>query len=87
MEKFGLNVSVMGVDQQDYMAKLLEINEKQEIEIERGKLSVSILKQMNNRSRLLLDAAKFELKSKEFFSKASEAISRNHSQDNDRPSL
>ena len=44
---------------QDY---LLEQNDKQQIEIERGKLNVAILKQMNNRSRLLLDAAKYELK-------------------------
>ena len=50
---------------------LLEKNEKQQIEIERGKLSVAILKQMNNRSRLLIDAAKFELKEKE--AKANEA--------------
>jgi hypothetical protein len=34
--------------------------------MERGKLSVSVLKQMNNRSRLLLDSAKYELKTKEF---------------------
>ena len=65
MERFGLGTEVSGIDQQQYMAKLLEKNEKQEIDIERGKLSVGILKQMNNRSRLLLDAAKFELKEKE----------------------
>ena len=68
MEKeknFDLNQTVEGVNIMQYMAKLLEKNEKQEIEIERGKLSVGILKQMNNRSRLLLDAAKFELKCKE----------------------
>ena len=66
MKDFGLNVPVSGKAQEEYMAQLLEANEKQMIEIERGKLAVSILKQMNNRSRLLLDAAKFELKSKEF---------------------
>lgn len=49
----------------EYMAKLLEKNESQELEIERGKLAVGLLKQMNNRSRLLLDAAKFEIKCKE----------------------
>lgn len=65
MKDFGLNVPVSGKTQGEYMAQLLEANEKQTIEIERGKLAVSILKQMNNRSRLLLDAAKFELKSKE----------------------
>ena len=66
MMDFGLNVPVSGKTQEEYMAQLLEANEKQELEIERGKIAVSILKQMNNRSRLLLDAAKFELKSKEF---------------------
>ena len=48
-----------------YMADLLESNEQKDIEIERGKLSVAILKQMNNYSRLKLDAAKFMLKSAE----------------------
>ena len=68
MEKennFGLGQNIDGVDAMQYMAHLIEKNEKQEIEIERGKLAVGILKQMNNRSRLLLDAAKFELKCKE----------------------
>ena len=62
MDKFELEQTISGKNAMAYMAELLEKNEKQEIEIERGKLSVSILKQMNNRSRLLLDAAKFELK-------------------------
>lgn len=65
-KKIGLSQNINGVDAMTYMAKLIEKNEKQEIEIERGKLAVGILKQMNNRSRLLLDAAKFELKCKEF---------------------
>lgn len=63
--KFGLDQNIGGVDAMAYMAKLIEKNEQQEIEIERGKLAVGILKQMNNRSRLLLDAAKFELKCQE----------------------
>lgn len=66
MERFDLGVQTQNVGLQEYMATLLERNEKQQVEIERGKLSVSILKQMNNRSRLLLDAAKFELKEREF---------------------
>ena len=49
----------------NYMADLLKKNEDQELDIERGKLAIGILKQMNNRSRLLLDAQKFELKEKE----------------------
>lgn len=62
MDRFELEQKVSGKNVTAYMAELLEKNEKLEIEIERGKLSVAILKQMNNRSRLLLDAAKFELK-------------------------
>jgi hypothetical protein len=66
MDKFELTTNVRGKNAMEYMAGLLEQNEAQQIEIERVKLSVSILKQMNNRSRLLLDAAKFELKKSEF---------------------
>ncbi len=66
MNEFELNQKVAGVPLMEYMASLLDRNEKQMIEIERGKLAVGILKQMNNRSRLLLDAAKFELKAKGF---------------------
>ena len=66
MDKFELTANVRGKNAMEYMTGLLEQNEAQQIEIERGKLAVSILKQMNNRSRLLLDAAKFELKKSEF---------------------
>ena len=66
MQNFELQTKIQGVNTMEYMASLIEKNEKQEIEIERGKLSVAVLKQMNNRSRLLLDAAKYELKLKEF---------------------
>lgn len=65
IKSFELDVKILGKDPMNYMADLLEKNENQEVEIERGKLAVSVLKQMNNRSRLLLDAAKFELKRKE----------------------
>ena len=65
MKRFEFEQKIEGINMMEYMASLLEKNDKQEIEIERGKLSVAILKQMNNRSRLLLDAAKFELKEKE----------------------
>ena len=66
MQNFELQTKIQGVNTMEYMASLIEKNEKKEIEIERGKLSVAVLKQMNNRSRLLLDAAKYELKLKEF---------------------
>lgn len=52
MGNFGLNQKNGGKDMMQFMADLLEKNEKQEIEIERGKLTVSILKQMHNNSRL-----------------------------------
>ena len=64
-KRFEFDSTVAGTDMSTFMANLLEKNEKQEIEIERGKLSVSILKQMHNRNRLLIDAAKFELKEME----------------------
>lgn len=64
-DKFELNQTIDGESVSKFMARLLEMNEKQEIEIERGKLAVSVLKQMNNRSRLLLDAEKFKSKCKE----------------------
>ena len=62
MENYELGQNISGKNAMAYMAELLEKNEEKEIEIERVKMSVAILKQMNNRSRLLLDAAKFELK-------------------------
>lgn len=65
MRKFELETPIEGKNAMEYMASLIEKNESQEIEIERGKLSVAILKQMNNRSRLLLDAAKYELRKAE----------------------
>ena len=66
MKSFELETKIAGQNTMVYMASLIEKNEKNLIEIERGKLSVALLKQMNNRSRLLLDAAKYELKAKEF---------------------
>ena len=71
VERFELNTKIMGKSTMNYMADLLKKNENQEIDIERGKLSIGILKQMNNRSRLLLDAQKFELKEKEMKSSKS----------------
>lgn len=65
-KRFEFDAQVQGMDMTTYMSKLLEKNERQEVEIERGKLSVSLMKQMHNRNRLLIDAAKFELKEKDF---------------------
>jgi hypothetical protein len=65
MKNFGLNQKIEGKNMMQFMADLIESNEKQEIEIERGKLTVSILKQMHNNSRLQIDSAKFALKQAE----------------------
>ena len=73
MERFELGVKIKGVNAMQYMADLIEKNEALQIDIERSKQINSVLKQMNNRSRLLLDAAKFELKEKEFSAKQQEA--------------
>lgn len=73
MERFELGTKIKGVSAMQYMADLIEKNEALQIDIERSKQINSVLKQMNNRSRLLLDAAKFELKEKEFAMKQKEA--------------
>ena len=65
MKNFGLNQKIEGKAMMQFMADLIESNEKQEIEIERGKLTVSILKQMHNNSRLQIGSAKFALKQAE----------------------
>jgi hypothetical protein len=59
---YGLDTQIMGMDVMEYMSQLLEKNERQQVEIERGKLAVAILKQVNNRSRLLVDATKLDAK-------------------------
>ena len=65
MKRFELDVTINGQNPMKYMADLLKRNDAREIEIERGKLAVAGLKQMNNRSRMLLDVAKFHLKESE----------------------
>lgn len=57
-----LDQQINGEDMTQFMAHLLEQNEAKTLDIERGKLSVNILKQMNVRSRLLLDVSKYEEK-------------------------
>lgn len=77
MSRFELETPIEGKNAMEYMASLIEKNENQGIEIERGKLSVAILKQMNNRSRLLLDAAKYELRKAEQERMAAAAENKN----------
>lgn len=62
LHELKLDTPIQGMDVSSYIAQLLERNDNQEIEIERGKLSVAMLKQMNNHSRLVLDAYKYKLK-------------------------
>ena len=65
LHELRLDTSIQGMDVSSYIAQLLEKNDNQEVEIERGKLSVAMLKQMNNHSRLVLDAYKYKLKASE----------------------
>lgn len=66
MDNYGLDLQVAGVSIDQYLCDLLEKNEKQEIEIERCKQAVNIVKQKNNVSRLRLDATKLQQKIAEF---------------------
>ena len=59
---YGLDQKVNGKSIQESMADLLERNERNEIELERAKVSIAIYKQMS----LKLDAAKLELRCKQF---------------------
>ena len=62
MENVGLNEKIDGKSIPEFICSLIEKNEKQQIEIERGKLTISAMKQLNNYSRLALDAEKFKFK-------------------------
>lgn len=62
---YGLETKIGGKSIPDFLAKLIEKNESQKIEIERGKLTIAAIKQMNNYSRLALDAEKFKFKQRE----------------------
>ncbi len=66
MSKFDLDVRVSGKPIMKYMADLLERNDKRQIDIDRARINVHLLKQMNNRSRLMIEAARHELNEKRF---------------------
>ena len=67
MEKFNVvEPKINGMERLDYMADLIERNERGEIELSRVKASNNTLKQMNNYERYKLDAAKYELKRIQF---------------------
>ena len=66
MEDFGLEQKIDGYSVADYIAKQLEAIEKKDVDLEKEKIKNSYLKQLNNHSRLRLDAAKFAQKKAEF---------------------
>ena len=66
MEEFGLEQKIEGMNVAAYISAQLERIEKAEVNLEKEKIKNSYLKQLNNYSRLRLDAAKFELKKMEF---------------------
>lgn len=66
MEDFGLEQRIEGYSVADYIAKQLENIEKKDVDLEKEKIKNSYLKQLNNHSRLRLDAAKFAQKKAEF---------------------
>ena len=65
MENYGLDQKIDSYSVADYIAKQLENIEAKEVEIGKEKVKISFLKQLNNHSRLCLDAAKFALKKAE----------------------
>ena len=66
MVDFGLEQKIEGMSVTAYISAQLERIEKAEVNLEKEKIKHSYLKQLNNRSRLRLDAAKLELKKMEF---------------------
>ena len=66
MENYGLDQKIDGMDVVAYISAQLERIEKAEVNLEKEKIKNSYLKQLNNHSRLRLDAAKYELKRMEF---------------------
>lgn len=66
MENFGLDVQIEGKPVEEYISCQMEKLEKMEVQLEKEKIKNSYLKQLNNRSRLRIDAAKFMQKKAEF---------------------
>ena len=65
-KNYGFDQNVNGKPLEQSLAELIERNERNEIELERAKVSIAVYRQMNNLSRLKLEAAKFELAAKQF---------------------
>ena len=66
MVDFGLKQKIEGMSVTAYISAQLERIEKAEVNLEKEKIKNSYLKQLNNHSRLRLDAVKCELKKMEF---------------------
>ena len=66
MENFGLDQTINGVPVSEYISMQLEAMDKQGVELEKEKIKNSYLKQMNNHSRLCLDAGKLEFNKLKF---------------------
>ena len=65
MQQMELATPVGGMNAMDYMVTVIERNDNDQITIEKGKLTISVFQQMNNRSRIILDAYKYQLKKNE----------------------
>jgi hypothetical protein len=65
LNQMELSATIGGMNPMDYMSSIIERNDNDMITIEKGKLSISVLQQMNNRSRIILDAYKYQLKKNE----------------------
>ena len=65
LKQMELDTLIGGMNQMDYMASIIDRNDHDLIAIEKGKLNIAVLQQMNNRSRIILDAYKFQLKKNE----------------------
>lgn len=59
---YGLDQKIGGKSMNEYLAELAEKNERQEIEIERGKLAVGIANAMTKHSRACQDAVALDAK-------------------------
>ena len=66
MENFGLDQTINGVPVSEYISMQLEAMDKQGVELEKEKIKNSYLKQLNNYSRLRLDAGKLEFNKLKF---------------------
>ena len=66
MENFGLDQTINGVPVSEYISIQLEAMDKQGVELEKEKIKNSYLKQLNNYSRLRLDAGKLEFNKLKF---------------------